>query len=658
MRFSSRESSHRRVGPASAIGKLCLFAGTLVFAACSGSDHPPVASASSTPGFILTGVSDGAGEIVATSKGPETGATAKIVAIPGGTGAAIALFPDGRAYYSPDGFNLAGGGSTVPAYGGPLQVINVVAVNTGVDALLSDGTVFFSPDGMNLGGGGSTVRAYTGTAKIVSLTSLGGGVDAVFANNGGAYFSPDGQNLGGGGASVHIYAGQDQILQIVPVGAGEAVVALFQGGAAFYSPNNRDLGGGGNTVAASTATQAIRGLVKVGGGVLTDFSDGQVYLSPDGLNLAGGGTTIKVPPWSAAAADGPFAPRDSAAGAKFAGRLWFSGGFSDASNMSSCFETCSYFDLWSSSDLTGAIWNGKPSFATATSPNPRDVAPVEHNGVQDAPVPTDFYDSYSPIVVWNGSLWAIGRTVWHSADGLHWARQNLADGTAAPGPAPVRASENSRAVILGAALFFVQTDTGVVHGTTDPTATSWTDFGAIAGFPPRCGAMVFVLSGKIWIEGGGACDYSRLFNDVWSSADGVMWTRSAKSAEWSARMWACIAPGDDGIVWLAGGYAPTDWTKTTGTAMVRYGANHSDVWYSKDGARWAQLKADYASGLPDGSVFEPRHAATCYVAAGSGANATSLVAIAGTGGPDPNDANARVINSIRTLPLPVAATLP
>jgi len=630
--------------------KLCLFTGALAgLTSCGGSNQPAF-----TPS-----ISDAAVETVTVS-GPESGPPAKIIAVPGGSGAAVALFPDGRAYYSPDGFNLAGGGSTVPAYGGNLVIVDVVAVSAGVDTLFSDGSVFFSPDGMNLGGGGSTVRAYAGTAKIASLSPVGTGVDAVFANGGGAYYSPDGRNLGGGGTSVRIYAGTDEIVQIVPVGAGDAIVTLFHGGSAFYSPNNRDIGGGGTTVsAAPSARSSITKLVKAGGGVLTEFANAEVYLSPDGQNLAGGGATVLVPAWDASVVNGPFGPRDSAPGIDFAGHLWLSGGFSSPTYSDSCFSTCSYFELWSSTDSTGTSWNSAPTFATATSPNPRDASAVVNNGVPDVPVPADFYDAYSPVVVWNGRLRAIGSTVWSSTDGVHWARQNLADGvTAAPGPAPLRAGENSRAVPLGASLFFLQPDTGAVYGTSDPNAVSWTNLGTIPGFTPRCGAAVFALLGKIWIEGGGTCDYLQIFNDLWSSADGVNWTRSPTDAAWPARMWPCIAPGSDGIIWLVGGYAPTDWNSASGTVSVRYGANHSDVWYSKDGADWKQFKADYGSGLPDGTTLEPRHAATCYVATGSSASAKSLVVIGGTGASAPDDEDARVINSIRTLPLPATAALP
>jgi hypothetical protein len=633
-----------------------LLTGTLlVLAACGGSQRTvtPLTVAQNT-------TSDGGGETITPNAGPETGPPTKIVTVVGGAGAVVGLFPDGRAFYSPDGFNLAGGGSTVAAYNGDLKVVDIVGLSTGVDALLSDGSVTFSPDGMNLGGGGATVRAYTGTLKIETLTQVGAGVDVVFSPGGGAVYSPDGRNFDVGGTSVPVYVGNGDILQIIAVGPGDAVVTLFDTGTTFYSPNNRDIGGGGSTVSATPGARSpIKGLARVGGGVLAEFNNGAVYLSPDGKNLAGGGASVVVPAWNTKLANGPFAPRDSAHGSEFLGKLWLSGGFADATNANSCFLTCSFFDLWSSTDSQGASWNSKPSFATATAPNPRDAAPVENNGVQDVPVPTDFYDSYSPLVVWNGQLTAIGATVWRSADGVTWARQNLADGvTAAPGPATLRADENSRAVVLGASLFFLQPDSGEVYRSGDPNAAIWTDLGAIPGFTPRCASAVFVLQGKIWIVSGGACDYSKVFNDMWSSEDGVTWTQSAKLAEWSARMWPCVVTGGDGVAWLAAGYAPTDWNNSVAGVVPRYGANHSDVWYSKDGSDWKQFKADDGSGLTDDGGLEPRHAATCYVTTGSSATSTNLVIMAGTGGVDPNDANAHVINSIRALSLPATTSLP
>src|SRR5207302_7117192 len=94
---------------------------------------------------------------------PEMGPVTRIVPVPGTPAAVVALFPDGQAFYSPDGLNVDGSGSTIAASSGNLTILDVVALSTGVDALLSDGSVFFSPDGMNLDGGGASIRAYDGS---------------------------------------------------------------------------------------------------------------------------------------------------------------------------------------------------------------------------------------------------------------------------------------------------------------------------------------------------------------------------------------------------------------------------------------------------------------------------------------------------------------
>jgi hypothetical protein len=125
-------------------------------------------------------------------------------------------------------------------------------------------------------------------------------------------------------------------------------------------------------------------------------------------------------------------------------------------------------------------------------------------------------------------------------------------------------------------------------------------------------------------------------------------------------MWGCIPSGtyqagSDQFILLVGGYAPTDWNDSSGTLTPRYGANHSDVWYTRDGVEWKQLKADYGSGLPDGNTMEPRHAATCYVSTGT-AGGSTLMVTAGSEGSTPDAGKEHVGNTIRTLALP--ATLP
>lgn len=573
------------------------------------------------------------------------------------------------AYFSPDGFNLEGnGGSTVPAYTGSLGIRAVVPVKGGVDTLFSNGSVYFSPNGRNLGGGCSgsvcTVVAYSGaTVQMAEIVAAGGGVDAVLATSGGvenAYFSPDGLNLGGGGKSVSIYSGGVPITQIVPVDAS-SVVTWFSNGAVYYSPNNRSIGGGGSTVSAYNGSVALARIVKIGSGLLTQFQNDAVYLSPNGQNLGGGGTTIPVANW-VHAPNGPFPVRDSAKGAVYNGRLFLSGGFFNGN--------ANYFDLWNTSnDESGGTWNGPPPvkycFGDAPSPNL---------------MTTGCWDSYGPLVVWNSTLWAIGSSVWSSTDGTNWTLRAIPGGNATP--TLVGQFENSRGVVLGSYLYYIQLEgsTTDVQRTSSSSGTPWSDKGQIhtgsappVVMEPRCGAAVFVLGGKIWIEGGrdsipkcgSNADYT---NDIWSTSDGITWTQAATAPAWAPRQWPCVTTDSSGTAWLAGGYVDDFATQSPGE--IRYETNLADVWYTKDGTTWKQFKADVGSELPDDLSYglEPRHAPICYV---DGVN-NRLVVVAGkvtrqpTPNPPyppnlvplPNHDSGDVSNDVRIVQLPDPSILP
>lgn len=586
-----------------------------------------------------------------------TGPFKTLVAVGSVPGAVVALFPDGRAFLSPDGYNLAGGGATVAAYDGTTRIRQIAAVAGGVSVLFEDGKVYFSPDGSNLGGGGATVSAYAGTRKVALLVGVDQGVDAAFGDGGEAYYSPDGLNLGGGGNSIRISSGTVRISQIVALDTNPEVVVRLENGGAVFSPDNRNLSGGGLSVdAASGVNEKLKLLVAMGGGVMAQFASGATYLSATGKNLAGGANSLTLTAWKHLLDHGPFGPRDSSRGEQFNGRLWLSGGFRGIVGTESCFSTCSYFELWSSTDLTGSQWNPEPAFVTSSTPNPRDVDPVINNGIADAPVPEDFYDAYAPLAVWNNRLFAIGGTIWSSPDGVSWSRQNLSDGvTAAPGPLAVRATENSRAIALGAYLYLVQPDNGHIYRTQDSNAAQWEDLGAIPGFEPRCGSVAYGFQNQLWIQGGGACNYSKMFRDNWHSADGINWTQSPSPVRWSGRMWPCAAvDSNDGIVWLVGGYAPTDWVNVS-TVAPRFAQNHSDVWFTFDGINWRQYKGDYGSGVGDEAEFEPRHAPTCYI--DESAATKNLVVAAGTGASVADSTQASLMNSVRSLPLPSVAAL-
>jgi hypothetical protein len=138
-----------------------------------------------------------------------------------------------------------------------------------------------------------------------------------------------------------------------------------------------------------------------------------------------------------------------------------------------------------------------------------------------------------------------------------------------------------------------------------------------------------VFNGKIWVMGGCVSKpntppekgYPKIttLNDVWSSPDGVKWTRIVEHAPWAPRMWIG-SQTYAGKMWILGGFDNV------------HHLNFSDVWTSTDGQHWER------SAKKPG--FSARHEPTCYVYAGS------LWLVAGNSWP--------VLNDVWRLTLPSA----
>lgn len=104
-----------------------------------------------------------------------------------------------------------------------------------------------------------------------------------------------------------------------------------------------------------------------------------------------------------------------------------------------------------------------------------------------------------------------------------------------------------------------------------------------------------VLDGKMWVIAGGTYEsknagvYERQFMmDVWSSPDGVSWTQVAVTTPWSPRQYQSLAAWD-GKLWVISGYD--------------HDGNVDGGYYSSDGKNW------YATVTP----WDPRHATSLWV---------------------------------------------
>ncbi len=129
-----------------------------------------------------------------------------------------------------------------------------------------------------------------------------------------------------------------------------------------------------------------------------------------------------------------------------------------------------------------------------------------------------------------------------------------------------------------------------------PEHLKWKFATMTAEWLPRDSAASFVFRDKMWIVGGingngiatnddHGVQYwkAKHFNDIWSSADGISWTRERAEATWSVRRSMSIVPFK-GSLWMFGGWSPV-----TGYT--------SDVWKSGDGLAW-KLETESAPWNP------------------------------------------------------------
>ena len=81
---------------------------------------------------------------------------------------------------------------------------------------------------------------------------------------------------------------------------------------------------------------------------------------------------------------------------------------------------------------------------------------------------------------------------------------------------------------------------------------------------------------------------------MWSTADGVKWTRHIEHAPWVPRQYHDVAVFDDRL-WVFEGYN-------------RKSGNRNDAWHSADGVTWHEVP---------NTPWKPRHAASVFVHAGA-----------------------------------------
>ena len=263
------------------------------------------------------------------------------------------------------------------------------------------------------------------------------------------------------------------------------------------------------------------------------------------------------PDWVLETAAAGWFPRDSQAEYVFGDRLWIMGGWVSS-------FAAPPRDVWASRD--GKVWDLVSK-----------EAPWLHS---DLPM----------NIVFQGRMWIMGgwyngrlpghsasHQVWSSADGMAWEQVTPKAGWT-PRIAAGLVEHRGRLWILGGTENYYFGDEKSLKNDVWSSADGkdWKLEIAQAGWSPRAYHQAVVLNDKIYVLGGGnyVPDYHAK-NDVWSSADGVTWTRETESAPWKPRLWFSAAVYR-GRIWVLGG-----WQKD--------GDNHGDVWHSEDGAKWQRL---------------------------------------------------------------------
>lgn len=204
-------------------------------------------------------------------------------------------------------------------------------------------------------------------------------------------------------------------------------------------------------------------------------------------------------------------------------------------------------------DIGGYGWT---TIRTTTPAGPSIWAP--RAGLQAVELRNDLF-----VIGGRGAFSTSGPTplygdVWRSADGgATWART-------ADGAFPARAYFG--AVTHGGRMY-------VIGGQNFDTVANPAYPAGCAFLPPGVPCLPFLPA-------------STFFDDVWSSRDGVTWTRETADAPWDGRAGLSVAVHGGAII-VAGGSRGDD-AATGGSGRVLY----DDVWSSRDGRTWTRLTAD------------------------------------------------------------------
>jgi hypothetical protein len=195
--------------------------------------------------------------------------------------------------------------------------------------------------------------------------------------------------------------------------------------------------------------------------------------------------------------------------------------------------------------------------------------------------------------------------VWSSPDGINWT---LLTGDAGwQGRAGLSAAVfKDRIFVMGGSF---NDDPDIVGGPpvrvlfndvwSSEDGVHWTQLTDNAPWAPRAGAAVVVKNGYLWLLGGEFGFFGfppPYFNDVWRTRDGVNWELVTPAADWSPRPGHTCDVLRNHIVCF-GGFGQSD-----NPADPFAPANPMDVWVSRNGADWTMLTSPPWNAAGPGEV--------------------------------------------------------
>lgn len=278
--------------------------------------------------------------------------------------------------------------------------------------------------------------------------------------------------------------------------------------------------------------------------------------------------------WTLETSNAAWQARDSQGELVYKNQLWIFGGWFNS-------QEAPPRDVWSSAD--GKTWEMHTN-----------SAPWIHS---DLSMSITFKNKMFMMGGWyNGRLkgHSASNMVWSSKNGIDW-KQETAQASWSPRIASAIVEFKGKIWLLGGTENYYFGDKNSLKNDVWYSANGrdWKLATSDAGWSPRAYHQAAVLNGKIYVFGGG--NYVPEYhanNDVWSSEDGIHWTKLSDSAPWQERLWFSSVVYRDRI-WVMGGWSNNPYK------------NHSDVWSSKDGITWEEFKSEH--------VWKERHEQSAFV---------------------------------------------